>query len=335
MYKIEPTADMEKLLSAVASQSNEAAAWRAQQDLAIALTTPLRQGMMNGANHAGIFEQTTVKVGTVYEYPLDFFAPGTEKEFIGYVIPSLGAQPSKHVEGDYVAVPTYWTGNNIGTSMDYVENSGWDVIGRMLQVLEAGMVKKDNDDAWHCLLGAATDRNIIVADSSAQSGQFTKRLISLAKVVMRRNGGGNSTSVNRSKLTDIYLSPELIEDMRNWGVDQVDEVTRREIYVADDNSERFQRVFGVNLHDMDEFGEAQEYHNYFTGELGGSTATGDLEILVGLDLSKNDSFLNPVAKPLSVKPDPWLERDFRIGYYCRKRAGWAVLDGRRTILLSA
>ena len=77
-------------------------------------------------------------------------------------------------------------------------------------------------------LSAAVDRNVLVYDGDAAEGQFTKRLISLMKTVMRRNGGGNSVTAN-GRLSDIYMSPEGIEDIRNWGVDQVDEVTRRDL----------------------------------------------------------------------------------------------------------
>jgi len=71
-------------------------------------------------------------------------------------------------------------------------------------------------------LAAGVDRNILVYDADAAAGQFTKRLISLLKVVMRRNAGGNSASIKRGTLTDLYLSPEGLEDIRNWGVDQAD-----------------------------------------------------------------------------------------------------------------
>jgi len=33
--------------------------------------------------------------------------------------------------------------------------------------------------------------------------------------------------------TDLYMSPEAIGDSRNWGIDQLDDVSRREIYVED------------------------------------------------------------------------------------------------------
>ena len=56
------------------------------------------------------------------------------------------------------------------------------------------------------------------------------------KTVMVRNGGGNTASLRRSKLTDVYMSPEGLEDIRNWGLDQVDELTRREIFMAADGT---------------------------------------------------------------------------------------------------
>lgn len=34
----------------------------------------------------------------------------------------------------------------------------------------------------------------------------------------------------RKSLEDIYISPEAIDDIRQWGVDQVDETTRKEIF---------------------------------------------------------------------------------------------------------
>ena len=85
---------------------------------------------------------------------------------------------------------------------------------------------------------------VMIYDADASAGQFSKRLVSLLKVVMRRNGGGNSTSINRGELTDLYLSPEGIEDIRNWGVDEVDPVTRRDLIVGDGGL--LTRIFNVN-----------------------------------------------------------------------------------------
>ena len=197
-----------------------------------------------------------------------------------------------------------------------------------MQVLEASFVKKINDDGWHTLLAAAVDRNISVFDNDAAAGQFTKRLVSLMKTVMRRNGGGNSVTAP-GRLTDLYCSPEAVEDIRNWGVDQLDEVSRREIYVANDDGPAITRVFGVNLHDVFEFGDGQEYQSYFKTDLTGSLATSDVELVIEADQNQNDSFVMPVKKEVEVYEDESLHRQ-RQGYY-----GWVeitgVLDNRRVL----
>lgn len=309
---------------------HEESAIKAQYLFTKALVTPLRKGIMSGDILAGIFESIPFDPAAPTEFPLDLLQPGTEKDYVAYTIPSWGRIPERNVESDYVMVTTYDVGSSIDWLLKYARDARWDVVGRAMQVLESSVVKKRNDDGVHTLLTAAVDRNILVFDGDAQVGQFTKRLVSLMKLVMRRNGGGNSTSVGRGKLTDMWISPEGMEGMRTWGVDQVDEVTRREIFTAGDGV--LNRIFNVNLHDIDEFGENQEYQLYFQNELGAAMASGDVEIVLGMDLSSNDAFVNPVKEQFQVFTDPALHRQKRAGVYGWAEWGWGVLDGRRLLV---
>jgi len=328
--KFEPTAELTDLL--IRSGSNEKnQSLEANAQFAKALELPLRQGVLNGNILDGIFEPVRLSESATPEFPLDFLAPGTEKDFVAYTIPNHGYIPERHVEGDYVMVPTYDIGASIDYLLKYARDARWDVVGRAMEVLEAQFVKKMNDDGWHTLLAAAVDRNIVVFDNDAANGQFTKRLVSLMKTVMRRNGGGNSASNNRGALTDLYVSPEAMEDIRNWGVDQVDEVTRREIYTAADGS--VNRIFGVNLHDLDELGSGQEYELFYANQLSGTKPTGhNTEIVVGLDLRKRDSFVMPIRQEVQIFEDDTLHRQKRAGFYGWAEQGFAVLDNRRVIL---
>ena len=309
---------------------NEALA--AQRELAVALETPLRKGVLVGDVLDGIFEKIQMAPGSAAEFPLDLLAPGTENQHVAYTNPGHGRVPERAVEGDYVMVPTYTVASSIDYLLRYAREARWDVVGRAMQVLEAGFVKKMNDDGWHTLLAAGVDRNVMVYDADAAVGQFTKRLISLMKTVMRRNAGGNSGSLNRGKLTDIYLSPEALEDIRNWGLDQVDEVTRREIYQAGDDGAAITRIFGVNLHDTDELGADQEYQNFYVNQLAGTFTGSDVELVVGLDQSSSDSFIMPVKQDIQIFEDDSLHRQQRAGFYGWAEIGFAVLDNRRILL---
>ena len=304
----------------------------AQHELAQALEMPLRQGVLVGDVLDGIFERMAVEPGSSVEFPLDLLAPGEENSHVAYTNPGHGRIPERAVEGDYVMVPTYTVASSIDYLLRYAREARWDIVGRAMQVLEAGFVKKMNDDGWHTLLAAGVDRNILVYDGDAANGQFTKRLISLLKTVMRRNGGGNTGSVRRGSLSDVDLRPEALEDIRNWGLDQIDEVTRREIYMAGDGDAVITRVFGVNLHDMDELGSGQEYQTFYADQLAGTLQGSDSELIVGLDLNKNDSFVMPVKQEVQIFEDDALHRHQRAGFYGWAELGFAVLDNRRILL---
>ena len=310
--------------------SDKAIAIEAQREIAKALETPLREGVLFGDIVTNIYEAMPLEPGASPEFPLDLLAPGTEGDHIAYTNPGNGRIPERHVEGDYVMINTYGISSSIDFLLKYAREANWNVVGRAMQVLEASFVKKINDDGWHTLLAAAVDRNILVFDADAAAGQFTKRLVSLMKTVMRRNGGGNSVT-SPGRLSDLYLSPEAIEDIRNWGVDQLDEVSRREIYVANDDGPALTRVFGVNLHDVFEFGDGQEYQKYFTSDLSGSLASSDVELVIGLDQAANDSFVMPVKKQVEIYEDEGLHRHQRQGYYGWAEIGFGVLDNRRVL----
>ena len=328
--RFKPTEKQNEILRASGS-FREVESRAAMAELAKALELPLRQGVLDGDILNGIFEPIQLERNATSEFPLDFLSPGTEKNFVAYTIPNHGYIPQRNVEGDFVMVPTYDIGASIDWNLKYARDARWDIVGRAMEVMEAQFVKKLNDDGWHTLISAAVDRNLVVLDSDASAGQFTKRLVSLMKTVMRRNGGGNTTSVNRGALTDLYVSPEAMEDIRNWNVDQIDETTRREIFVADgDNA--INRIYGINLHDLDELGEGQEYQLFYSQQLGASIPTGDVEVVVGLDLRKNDSFVMPIREAVQVFDDPQLHRQKRAGVYGWAEQGFAALDSRRVIL---
>ena len=315
-----------------AGDSDQNVAIAAQREFAKALELPLRKGVLAGDILGDIFEVTTVEAGGTTEYPLDLISPGLEGEHIAYTNPGNGRVPERSVEGDYVAIPTYSITSSIDFLLRYAREARWDIAARAMQVMEAGFTKKMNDDGWHTILAAGVDRNILVYDGDATAGMFSKRLVSLMQTVMRRNAGGNTGSAGLGRLTDLYVSPEALEDIRNWGLDQIDEVTRREIYSAPEGGAPITRVFGVNLHDLDELGEGQEYQTFFTGSLSGAVQASDLELVVGLDQSSNDSFVMPVRQTLEVYEDPTLHRQQRAGFYGWAEIGFGVLDNRRVIL---
>lgn len=330
-----PTPEMNALL-ARSGDNNYEVAIAAQRELAVALTLPLKQGVLKGDITGDIFEPIYFQPGAAVEFPLDFLSPGSESDYIAFTMPNTGRIPERNVEGDYLMVPTYDVGSSIDWSLKYSRQARWDVVGRAMQVLEAMFVRKDNNDAWHTLLAAGVGRNLVAYDDAATSGLFTKRLIALLKTLMRRSAGGNSTSINRGVLTDVFISPESLEDIRSWDLTQVPDAIRTQIFLADggppDGESPLNSIFGVRLHDIDELGVAQDYENYFSQTLGGTLPSDKVEITVGLDLKNRDSFVRPIRQEVELFEDPMFHRQRRAGMYGFGEGGWATLDSRRVIL---
>jgi hypothetical protein len=309
---------------------NKSEALAAQSELTTALTTPLREGLLYVSTIGGVYTPDKVEPGSSTEFPLDLIAPGEEDNFVAYTNPGHGRIPERAVQSDYVSVPTYTITSSIDMLLRYAREAKWGVMARAMSVLRAGFVKKMNDDGWKTVVGAGVDRNILVYDADAAIGQLTKRVISNMKTAMKRQSGGINTGAGR--LTDVWMSPEALEEIRHWGVDQLDDTSRREVYTATDEASAITRLFGINLHSLFELGASNQYQNFYTGTLSGTFPGSDTELLVGLDLSGNDSFYMPVKQELSVFEDSELHRKQRMGWYAWAELGFAVLDTRRVIL---
>ena len=337
MYKKYSEAAINALKRAASVNHEERAA--AQRAFAAELTSPLRQGIFDRDNLGDIYEKQVLAPGAQANYPLDFVRPGYEDDFVAFTLPKAGRIPERHVEGDELWVPTFRIANSIDWDIRYAEQARFDVIMRAVRVYEAGYVRKINSDGWRTILAAADGRGLVVTASgtapfTAQSilptpaqGQFTKELVSRMRTAMTRGAGGNG---NGGRLTDLYLSLEAMEHIRAWDVSDIDEFTRREIFVNREYG--LATIYGVVLHEMTEFGMGQEYQAFLTDVIGRSLPTGTNEFVVGLDLSTMDSFVMPIRKELETLDDPQLYRQQRMGIYGWMEHGFAVLDPRRVLL---
>lgn len=327
------TAGMNELLK-LSGSNDFSVARQAQREIAIALQLPLRQGILDGDIVGPLFTPITFQPGQVIEFPMDFLTPGTESEYTAYTMPNYGRIPEKNIEGDYVTVPTYDVGASIDWALKYARDARWDIVARAMAVFEAMFVRKMNSDAWRLLIATGVDRNVIVYDSAAPVGFFTKRLVSLLKTQFLRTGG-NMASLNRFKCTDLWISPENMEDIRTWDLTMIDDVTRREVFVSPDDGGGLTQIFGVNLHEMTELGVSQTFQNYFTA-LGGSLNGSDTELGIAMDLTDRNgsAFLMPIRQKLEMFEDETLHRQRRQGYYGWQEHGFALLDSRRIMFTS-
>jgi hypothetical protein len=319
-----------ELLKQCAS-SDPAKATAAQHALALALGEPVRKGVMDGDILGDIYDRIVLAPGAQAMFPLDFLSPGTEDEMVAFSIPKSGKIPTKHLEGDELWVPTFRVGNSIDLDLRYIRDARYDVIGRAAQVLVDGFLARNNEDGWKAILVAAAERQASPVEGPTANSKFSKELISVMDTYNVRNASGNAAT---SSLTDIYVSPEGMENIRGWTpanigtpATEIDPVTMREILV---NSGTVS-LYGKRLHVLKELGASQTVQGFYTSNGGSFDGTND-NLVVGLDLMTRDAFVNPVREELSVFEDETLHRHQKMGWYAWMEHGYAVLDNRRIVV---
>ena len=307
-----------------AGDSDPDIAYPAQKMIAKAITLPLEQGLLAGDILGGLYQSVNLTNGESLDYPLDFLNPGNEEDFIAYVCPDVGRIPERQVDATYIHLRTYRIANSIDMTLRVIRDSSWDIFGRALQVMQSGFLMKMNVDGWRTLITSAESRGLEIYDSAATAGVFSRRLLSLMKLEFRRNGG-KFTHVNRKKMTHLYLSPEGIEDIRLFPAAEVDDLTRRDLFLMGDGT--MPQIAGVTLVDLDEFGVGQTHNDFYVQVKGAAIANSKLEICIGADLT-NPNFVMPVRESLMITPDSNMHRFQKAGFYGWYEGGFASLDNR-------
>lgn len=327
--KIDPNVKLLMELAKATTVGNDQQRAVAQTQYAQAITLPLRDAVFDGNILFDIYDPVPTEGETTPAFDLSFVEPGTESEYIAYSIPACGAIPYRHVTGSEFRIHTYKVGNSIDACLEYIERARYDVQRDLIRAYKAGFTTRMNRDGWRNILSAGAERGEVIFDSTASAGEFTKRLVSLMMTYMQREGGGNSMSINGSRMTDLYMSPEASAGIREWDVDQLDEITRREVHT---NDGRLSRLFGVNFHTLYELGVDREYQVYAEDVLGVTMDAGDTELVVGLDQSGDSTFIAPVSRPLETFIDPTLHRQQKWGIYGWLWMGFGVTDVRKVVL---
>lgn len=323
----ESTKEEQLLLRATYGEPNDPVVAKHRQALAQVLNRAWRSGVLEPDQIEPIFDRIVLPAGADAKFPLDFYRPsdgwGEGETHKAFIIPKEGALPQVAIEGEEVYVPTFRMGNAIDWALVYARDARWDVVAKAIEVYTNGFVQRLNDEGWRVVLAAAATHTT-VTDAAAAAGVFTKRLLTNLMTAIKRQVGGRG-----SRVTDIYLSPESVADIRNFDNTILDDITLRNILITPEDGTP--QLYGVRLHDTPDLGVDQDFQDILIDDLGVSLGA-DQEFIVALDLQNRDSFVMPVREDMSMFDDPTLHRRQRAGVYGWIEVGFAALDTRRAIL---
>jgi hypothetical protein len=346
--KIENEAQLRELLKATASNDEEA-----RKVFAAAITVPILQQVRDMSLGRQLFAVEQLEPGAQASYPVadDFEAPI-------FILPKVGAVPQNFIEapGEEVYVPTFTIATSFNWSLSYATDGRIDIAARTMRNAARAIMDYEEECAWRVIAPAVTSNfpgkgllgarpaPIVEITSSIAAGFLSKELINQMIVRMKRN---------RRTLTDAYVAPEDMADIREWSDSQVDDTTRREIYVQGGQG----RIWGVDLHEVQQLGATGRYninsndsdYGIFKVGAGGKfndyqptdankvdadgavVEAGETQIY-GFDLESNDSLVMPIRSEFQVWDDPTLHRQQQQGFYGWQKCGFAALDPRMMVM---
>jgi hypothetical protein len=348
--KLKNTAEQIELVKAMGSRDNTVAA-EANQAFAAFLGPVVAKVLMQAATASAIYTDLPYDEDDRPSIPLDLWYDGGEGYVTTWSQSVAGGLPTSSVEGfAEMKVATYRLDTAVSFLKRYARRGRLDVVSKAVERMANEVLVKQERNAWAVLLKTLAESGNVLNPSAALGSVFTldnlNRLMTQVKRINRSYAGGTTTDAYG--LTDLFVSPEVKEDIRSFAYQPVSITTtantlptnnvltnlpdavREDIY----RNAGTQEIYGVAIHDLIELGVGQKYNSLFDEFYTGTFSSASDEILVGLDLTK-DSFVRPVARQAesggtftALPDDQFVARSEKIGFYGFLEEGRACVDSR-------
>lgn len=363
--KLKETPEQIELIRAMGSK-NRVVAEQAQEAFA-AFIGPVAQKVLMQAGTTGmIYKDFTYDEDDSPSIPLDLYY-GTNVDHVQVWTQNIaGGLPSSHVAGmQELKISTFRLDSAVNVLKKYARRARLDVISAAISRMINEVLVKTERNGWAVLLksvgeastlvnGTATKHSIASTTQNILQIDDFNRLLTLSKRLNASFTGGTAESVYSNGITDLFISPEMKEQIRAFAYQPMNtrsgavatsgatavplpDSVREEIYRAVGTQE----IYGIGLHELNELGITQKYNVLFgayatTGIAngGGNFNTATDEILVGIDLTK-DALVSPIAKnadngaTFTASPDDqWVSRSEKLGWVGAVERGFAQIDSR-------
>jgi len=351
--KLKNTPEQVELIKAMASREGSVAK-EAQEAFAAFIGPVVNKVLLEAATSSAVYTDLAYDEDDSPSIPLDLFQGEGEGLVSVWSQNVAGGLPTSTVEGlSELKVSTYRLDSAVSFLKRYARRGRLDVASKAIERMTNEVLIKQERNAWAVVLKALADSgNTVDMGSSAESFTLSK-LNTLVKNVKRLNKSyANGTTNSSYGLTDIFVSPETMSDIRafaynpvgggyaNGSVPSASTVApindlpagvREEIYRGGGTQE----IYGISIHELVELGANQKYTKLFNEFYDGSNSFADSDdLIVGLDLTK-DAFVRPIARNAdsgstftAMPDDQFVARSEKIGFYGSLEEGRVCIDSR-------
>lgn len=368
------TPEQIELIKAMASR-NRTVAYDAQVALASFIGPVLAEVINNAPTLSNLFTTLPFNADDNPSIPLDLYFDINDEDYITVYSQSVaGGLPTNQVlpTTSELKVATYSLDSALSFDRKYAAKHRMDVVAKTFtRMAQEVLLKQERTSASLVMaaLAAATTNGKQHVQKSNQAGRFLladlNELLTLAKRISTSWANGTPAGGARAGLTDILVSPEIVEQIRSMAYNPINTVagitasggTGSTVGIAATDEMRsaiygsagIPSFYGVSILEFVEMGKGQKFNTIFdtaadatTFTKADGTSSGDFtgstqEIIVGIDRSR-ESLLRVVATdPDSnseftlVADDQFSIRQNKIGYFGSMEEGRMILDNRALV----
>lgn len=368
------TPEQIELIKAMASR-NRTVAYDAQVALASFIGPVLAEVINNAPTLSNLFTTLPFNADDNPSIPLDLYFDINDEDYITVYSQSVaGGLPTNQVlpTTSELKVATYSLDSALSFDRKYAAKHRMDVVAKTFtRMAQEVLLKQERTSASLVMaaLAAASTNGKQHVQKANQAGRFLladlNELLTLAKRISTSWANGTPAGGARAGLTDILVSPEIVEQIRSMAYNPINTVggitgaggTPTTVGIAATDEMRsaiygasgIPSFYGVSILEFVEMGKGQKFNTIFdtaadatTFTKADGTSSGDFtgstqEIIVGIDRSR-ESLLRVVATdPDSnseftlVADDQFSIRQNKIGYFGSMEEGRMILDNRALV----
>ena len=370
--KLKNTPEQIELVKAMGAKSQTEA--RAASEAFAAFVGPVVQEVLLHAGTASaIYTDASYDEDDNPSFPLDLYYNAGDNHVTVWSQSMAGGLPSSHVEGmSELKIATYRLDSAVSFLKKYARRGRLDVVSKAVERMAQEVLVKQERNAWAVILKALAEANTGTGTAletdhlvtAGAAGKFAvadlSNLMTRIKRINQSFAGGTAANVANNGITDLYVSPEMVAEIRGFAYQPMNTVGANGTAVSANNAgialpdnvregiyraAGTQEIFGVNIVEMNEFGTSQKYNTLFDefdggGNMspdGGAFATAGEQVLVGIDNSRG-AFIRPVAQQsdsgdqfVALADDQFVQRAEKMGFYGSLEEGRVCIDSRAVV----
>jgi len=368
---LKQTPEQVELVKAMASKNRDVA-YEAQTALAEFIGPVLAEVVNTAPTVSNMFTSLQFNSDESPSIPLDLYHDITDEDYIQVWSQSVpGGLPTNQVAPSQseLKFTTYTLDSALSFDKRYASRSRLDVVSKTFtRMAQEVLLKQEKTSATMIMtaLANASTNNEQHVIRSAQADRFLlsdlNKLFTKAKRINTAWNGGTPADRRGRGITDIMVSPEIVEEIRGLAYNPVNtkggdgaaagnaggiagtDSMRDAVF----NSAGIPEFYGVSIQEYNEMGQGQKWNTVFDTAAGATTyadhytAGGNAavfdgaaeEIIVGVDLSR-ESMIRAVATDSDsgeefslVADDQFATRQSKIGYYGSLEEGRMIIDDR-------